>query len=150
MKEKFSKNNIISFLIVLTILLIISYRFTQGYAYFDHYRMFGWGYIEYAKKCFFNDGRIFSGIYILIANLLKIRIQDLHIISNIIGLIIVDVNILYFARILRDKINCNKWCGILLSLITIFNFSCVDNMKFIEFPIISIFIHIFCKKDDIR
>ena len=148
MKERINRN-IGYFIIIYIIILIVCFGFTKGYALIDHYNMFNKGYVRYAIEEFFKDGRIFSGIYILIANLLKVKIQHLYIFSIIIGIGIVVFNILYFKEIIKNQNDSSKnWQWIVLSLITVFNWTCINNMNYIEFPIIalSIFLYMYSAK----
>ena len=148
MKNKIYKN-IIYFITIFIIILIICLEFIKGFALIDHYNMYNKGYIRYATEEFFKDGRIFSGLYILIANLLNIKINHLYIISSILGICVITLNILYFKEILKRKCNSKEdWIWLILSLITVFNWTCVNNMCYIEAPIIalSIFLYIYSAK----
>lgn len=83
----------------------------------------------------------FLGLYILIANIFGIFETNLYQVSIILCILIILINIKYFKNILI-KLNLNKDLNIyliyLLSFITIFNFSYMDNMNFIEMPIIAL------------
>ena len=136
-------------IVILLGMLAISWNFISGYNSYDTHKMYYLGYSEYARNLFFADGRIFSGIYILIAEILNISKQNLYIFSNILGLVIALINIVYLKNILENlSNNINKYLLYILSFITIFNFTYVDNMKFIEFPIItsSIFLYMMAAK----
>lgn len=70
--------------------------------------------------------------------------EDLYHFSIILCIIIVVGNIIYFKKLLlkiSDK-KLNDYLMSILAFITIFNFSYVDNMRFIEMPIIAL--SIFC------
>lgn len=62
--KKYKDYLIATILFIITI--IISWNFIKGFNCYDTYKMYQFGYLEYAKQLFFADGRIFSGIYIYI------------------------------------------------------------------------------------
>ena len=146
--KKYKDYLIATILFIITI--IISYNFIKGFNSYDTYKMYQFGYLEYAKQLFFADGRIFSGFYILTANILNIFQTDLYEISIILCIIIMIANVVYFKRLILKISNkkLNDYLIFLLAFITIFNFTYVDNMRFIEMPIIagSIFLYIIAAK----
>lgn len=147
--KKVIKKNIFFFIIVYVIILLTCIEFTKGFALIDHYNMSNKGYVKYAIEEFFKDGRIFSGVYILVANILNIKIQYLYIFSNLIGIIIVTLNVLYLNEILKKINNLNNEFVLLcISIITIFNWTCVNILHYVEFPIISasIFLYLYSAK----
>ena len=141
--KKINKDYLIS-AVLFIIIIIISWNFIKGFNSYDTYKMYQLGYVKYAKQLFLADGRIFSGFYILIAQLFNILEEDLYHFSIILCIIIVVGNIIYFKKLLlkiSDK-KLNDYLMSILAFITIFNFSYVDNMRFIEMPIIAL--SIFC------
>lgn len=141
--KKINKDYLIS-AVLFIIIIIISWNFIKGFNSYDTYKMYQLGYVKYAKQLFFADGRIFSGFYILIAQLFNILEEGLYHFSIILCIIIVVGNIIYFKKLLlkiSDK-KLNDYLMSILAFITIFNFSYVDNMRFIEMPIIAL--SIFC------
>ena len=142
--KKINRDYLISGILFI-IIIIICWNFVKGYNAYDTYKMYQLGYVEYAKQLFFADGRIFSGFYILIAQLFNIFETDLYHFSIILCDIIIVGNIIYFKNLLvkiSDK-KLNNYLIFILAFITIFNFSFVDNMRFIEMPIISLSIFIY-------
>ena len=127
------------------ITIIITWYFIQGFNSYDTYKMHSMGYVEYAKQLFFADGRIFSGIYILMANFFNIFETDLYRISIILCIPILIANVAYFKNLLTTISNkkLNLYLIYILSFITIFNFTYVDNMRFIEMPIIALSIFLY-------
>lgn len=146
--KKYKDYLIATILFIITI--IISWNFIKGFNSYDTYKMYQFGYLEYAKQLFFADGRIFSGLYILIANMFNIIQTDLYEISIILCIIIMIANVVYFKRLIIkiSKKELNHYLIFVLAFITIFNFTYVDNMRFIEMPIIalSIFLYIVAAK----
>lgn len=146
--KKYKDYLIATILFIITI--IISWNFIKGFNCYDTYKMYQFGYLEYAKQLFFADGRIFSGIYILIANIFNIFQTDLYKISIILCIIIMIANVVYFKRLILKISNkeLNNYLIFILAFITIFNFTYVDNMRFIEMPIIalSIFLYMIAAK----
>ena len=142
--KKINRDYLISGILFI-IIIIICWNFVKGYNAYDTYKMYQLGYVEYAKQLFFADGRIFSGFYILIAQLFNIFETDLYHFSIILCDIIIVGNIIYFKNLLvkiSDK-KLNNYLIFILAFITIFNFSFVDNMRFIEMPIISLSIFMY-------
>lgn len=136
---KIVKENLV-YIPIFIILIATCWHFINGFNTYDTYKMFDLGYETYAKSLFFADGRIFSGIYILIANSFHIFQTDLHKISICICICIVAYTIIYFKNIIikiYDK-QINIYLIYLLSFITIFNFAYLDIMRFIEMPIIAL------------
>ena len=146
--KKYKDYLIATILFIITI--IISWNFIKGFNSYDTYKMYQFGYLEYAKQLFFADGRIFSGLYILIANMFNIIQTDLYKISIILCIIIMIANVVYFKRLIIkiSKKELSHYLIFILAFITIFNFTYVDNMRFIEMPIIalSIFLYIVAAK----
>ena len=146
--KKYKDYLIATILFIITI--IISWNFIKGFNSYDTYKMYQFGYLEYAQQLFFADGRIFSGLYILIANMFNIIQTDLYKISIILCIIIMIANVVYFKRLIIkiSKKELSHYLIFILAFITIFNFTYVDNMRFIEMPIIalSIFLYIVAAK----
>ncbi len=133
------KKEIICFLFLFVFSIILCWNFITGFARFDHFEMLNSGYIEYAKQRFFNDGRIFSGLYILLANLFNINIKFLYVVSTVLGLLIFSFTVFYFKSLVSTiKKNSSPIILLGLSCLTVFNFMCVDILTFIESPIIAI------------
>ena len=75
--KKINKDYLIS-AVLFIIIIIISWNFIKGFNSYDTYKMYQLGYVKYAKQLFLADGRIFSGFYILIAQLFNILEEDLY------------------------------------------------------------------------
>lgn len=141
------------YIFIFIIMIIINYNFIKGFLCYDTYKMFYLGYEKYAHEIFFADGRIFSGCYILIANKLNIFQMDLYRISIILSMLIIEINVIYLSRNILKISNkeLNPYLVFILSFISIFNFTYVDILKFIESPIIalSILFYIMAAKESI-
>lgn len=139
----------ISILFLITVAVTIEYL--VGFNSYDTQKIISMGYLEYAKKLFWADGRIFSGLYICIGKILNIaNPTNLYIFSVVLCIFLIIGNVIYFKRLL-EKISTRKINeGLLyvLSYITIFNFTYSDIMTFIEMPILqlSIFLYMLAAK----
>ena len=144
MKKIINKDYLIS-AILFIIIMVISWNFIKGFNSYDTYKMYQLGYLEYAKQLFFADGRIFSGFYILIANAFNIFEENLYKVSMILCIIIIVANVIYFKNLILKIANkkLNQYLIFVLAFITIFNFTYVDNMRFIEMPIIALSIFLY-------
>lgn len=148
MKKNNKEYLVVAILGIITI--IITWYFIQGFNSYDTYKMHSMGYVEYAKQLFFADGRIFSGIYILMANFFNIFEMDLYRFSIVLCIPILIANVVYFKNLLTTISNkkLNLYLIYILSFITVFNFTYIDNMRFIEMPImaLSIFLYMIAAK----
>ncbi len=137
MKKNIKRLRII--LLILIFSLIVTHNFLYPHYTIDTMEMVNNGYKQYTQSKFFQDGRICSGILLYLIQGVDI---DYAIIGlYIIGIIIMCLTVMYlYGAIKKLKSPKNKIEDviiILISYITIFNFMYVDNLQFIEFPVIA-------------
>mgnify|MGYP004585856097 CR=1 FL=1 len=121
------------------IIIIVTQSYIKGFYSYDTIKIYKMGYMQYAKKLFFADGRVFSGIFLLIGNLLNIQPINLYIISCILQIIILIITMLYFADSISPICkNKKKITLYIISFITIFNFTNVDILQYVETSILQL------------
>lgn len=137
-----NKMNIIIFIIILIITCIIFIPFLIGHYATDTYNIYNLGYKEFAITNSFKDGRIFTGIAVLIAHVtnvpIKISVSIMLfialVISNIIVIIIKNIVEKYKpAKNIKQQIIITS-----MSYITVFNFMYLDNLYFWECGIMAL------------
>lgn len=136
------KNEIILFLILLSIEIFIFKEFIVGHYTTDSYNLIGIGYIEYLKDNFLPGGRVFSAFLYYISFLLNISYERLFVISLILGLIISIVVVMKLEKIcLKTKEISSFWEKLLvltMSYYTVFNVMYLENLYFAETVIMSL------------
>ena len=134
------KKNAIIFVIIFIISIAIFFPLLLGNLIGDDYLISSIGYIDYIKNYSLNDGRIFCTILPIIFNALHIPIFTGKIIALMITLAIASLTVVKLKNII-DKYK--KSNGIkqsilvtLISFATIYNFLFIDEIFYIEAPVI--------------
>lgn len=134
--KKIDKKNIIYFFIIFCFSLIIFIEYLNGHFSADTFNIINIGYKNYAIKNSLLDGRLFMSIIGLIAHKINIPILTYVIVLQILAIFVTCIIILKLKKIILEykKIK-NKWQEIFIILVcyfTIFNFTYLENMYFVE------------------
>ncbi len=136
------KKDIIIFLILLLCSFAIFYKYLAGHFAADTFRIINIGYEEYAINYSLTDGRIFMAIIGLLANMFHIPILTFVIILQILAVIISCISVIVLKNIvIKYKKLDNKFEKIFLIIVcyyTIFNFTYIENMYFVECFVMSL------------
>lgn len=159
-KLKIDKKEILLFTVLFIFAICICFNFIIGYNCYDTYKMAEIGYTSYAKTLFLADGRPISSLYILIANFFRIPVEILYKISIVSGIALSIMMLMHFKKIIevnslnskeKSHTNFQKVLLIILLFCMFFNFTYIDDMIFIEFPIMvfSIWFYILAANESI-
>ncbi len=134
--KKTNKKDTIYFLIIFCFSLIIFIKYLNGHFSADTFNIINIGYKNYAIKYSLLDGRLFMAIIGLIAHKINIPILTYVIVLQILAIFVTCIIIIKLKRIILEykKIE-NKWQEIFIILVcyfTIFNFTYLENMYFVE------------------
>lgn len=136
------KKDIIIFFILLLCSLAIFYKYLTGHFASDTFRIINIGYEEYAINYSLTDGRIFMAIIGLLANTFHIPIVTYIIILQILAIIVSCIIVIVLKNIvIKYKKLDNKFEKIFLIIVcyyTIFNFTYIENMYFVECFVMSL------------
>lgn len=139
MKRK--KDTIIFFTLLLCSLAIF-YKYLTGHFAADTFRIINIGYEEYAINYSLTDGRIFMAIIGLLANMFHIPILTYIIILQILAIIISCISVIVLKNIIiKYKKLDSKFEKLFLIIVcyyTIFNFTYIENMYFVECFVMSL------------
>lgn len=141
MNEQNKKNDIIVFFGLFLFTLIIFSAYLTGHFATDTFRIINIGYKNYAINYSFLDGRIFMGIIGLLANNAQIPIMSYVIILQILSIIVSCIVVMTLKNIILEYKKINNKIGyfllILICYYTIFNFTYIENMYFVECLVMS-------------
>lgn len=134
--KKINKKDIIYFLIIFCFSLIIFKEYLNGHFSADTFNIINIGYKDYAIKYSLLDGRLFMAIIGLIAHKINIPILTYVIVLQILAIFVTCIIIIKLKNIILEykKIK-NKWQELFIILVcyfTIFNFTYLENMYFVE------------------
>jgi len=136
------KIDIIVFFTLLLYSLAIFYNYLTGHFAADTFRIVNIGYEEYAINYSLTDGRIFMALIGLLANISNIPIVAYTIILEILAIIISCVSVIVLKNIvIKYKKIDSKFEKIFLIIVcyyTIFNFTYIENMYFVECFVMSL------------
>lgn len=131
-----------TFLILFCISAIIYIPFLIGHYATDTYNIAYVGYTKYLTNWYLNDGRLFSALILFISNILRLPVQAVNIISLLGAICINTITILtIYKQLNKYKEIKNKPAKIILLTIiyiTIWNFTYVENMYFLESSIMAL------------
>lgn len=147
-----NKKDIIIYLILVLIVSIMCYPYLTMHYSTDDYTIIGDGYNKYGIETFLNAGRIFSsGITLLAGSLdlpINIFVQSLFYIGILISCLCV-MEIRKCIIKIKPESNIKETILIIaISFCTIFNFMYLENMYFVEIPIMAMGILLFIKSSE--
>ncbi len=139
---KQNKKNIITITITLIITFIMFIPLLVGHYATDTYNIYNLGYKEFVKTNSFPDGRIFTAIALMLANMVNMQVQTCSSIMLIGAIIISNIAVIILKNIIESyKPSKNVKQQILvttISYISIFNFMYLDNLYFLESGIMAL------------
>jgi len=145
MKKTNQRIKILMLIFILSVFVYIN--FVTGYFSGDSVKIFNMGYKEYATNYSLYDGRIFMYLILNVAQALNLNVKTFYIILLILSLFVSSISALMLYEIINNfKTETTKKNKILLMLLCycyIFNFTYIDNMRFVECIIMSISILLF-------
>ena len=134
MKRKYK----VLIVLISIIISLISYFFIlDGYYSIDLERITDQGYFSYAiKDAYIRDGRLFLALIFLFVAFINPSLKILYIISLILAIIILSFAVLEIYKIMEhykeSKTKKDKIIKFIISYITIFTFTQIDAMQFVE------------------
>ena len=72
---KINKKTIIIYIIILCVSLIMCWNYVRMHWANDTYAIYDWGYYEYGTKIFLKNGRPFSCLLLIIAEIFNLKIE---------------------------------------------------------------------------
>lgn len=148
-KNNLKKEKLIIFVALLGISFLIFIPWLKGHYSLDDYTIASQGYDEYANYWSLKDGRLFQFLWLKFASLIRMPVNVFINLNIVLGIIISNISvILIYNTVLKKRRNIkvvSKILLILVSYITIFNFTFIDCMYYVESTVmaISIFLCIF-------
>lgn len=146
-KSRNDKENLIIFIVLLGISFLIFIPWLKGHYSLDDYTIESQGYDIYANYWSLKDGRAIQFLWLKFASLIKMPVNIFINLNVILAIIISDLSvILIYNTVLKQKNDLkliNKLFLILISYITIFNFTFIDCMYYVESTVMAISI-LFC------
>lgn len=131
-----NKKQLIIFVITFIITCIIFIPFLTGHYATDSYNIANIGYKEYAIKWSLKDGRILMCLIGLIASKINISIEVFIFITLFIALIISNITVVFLINVVKrykkPQNIIQEIILIVISYVTIFNFTYLENMYFAE------------------
>lgn len=142
MKLKREKKKVLEFLIILILTLIICNGFLRMHYTTDTYKITDEGYINYAIKWSFKDGRPIMFMLLIICEFIKIPIEVTNFIFTLTGIIISCIATIIIKNIILGLKSTNnkknELLVLVLSYLVIFNFMYIEAIYFLEIIIISL------------
>lgn len=136
----FKKYKEIIIIFIFTMIIFLPYCTTHFTT--DTYRIIEKGYLQYGLEQSFLDGRLFTFIMLAISEYLNISIKILIPISTTLSIIILTYAVKKISDIIlsykKTDNKITKLMVILISYYTIFNFSIIENLEYIENVIMSL------------
>ncbi len=133
---KINKKTIIIYIIILCVSLIMCWDYVRMHWANDTYAIYDWGYYEYGTKIFLKNGRPFSCLLLIIAEIFNLKIEILVKISTILGICISSASVMLIRKIICNfkppKNNLDEFKIIVISYCTIYNFMYIDILYFAE------------------
>lgn len=145
--KKIKKEDIITFLIILSITCIIFFPFLIGHYATDTYHIYDIGYEKYAITYSLNDGRIFMAVIGYIASKINLKIELFVIVTLFLALIVSCIAVIILKKYIeehrRSDNSFKKVLTTLLAYVTIFNFMYIENLYFVESFVMAISLLLF-------
>ena len=134
------KREIWIFLIVFILSLITCMAFLQPHYTHDTYLIKYMGYTEYAFKYFIPEGRPITGLFVMIADLLNIRIEILGVVSFVVAIAFLSLSVVILYKIIMKskRTILNQAITVLISSLIIFNYLSIEHIYFLESSIMSL------------
>lgn len=134
------KREIWIFLIVFILSLITCMAFLQPHYTHDTYLIKYMGYTEYAFKYFIPEGRPITGLLVMIADLLNIRIEILGVVSFVVAIAFLSLSVVILYKIIMKskRTILNQAITVLISSLIIFNYLSIEHIYFLESSIMSL------------
>lgn len=130
------KKQLIIFVITFIITCIIFIPFLTGHYATDSYNIANIGYEEYAIKWSLKDGRILMCLIGLMASKINMSIEIFIFITLFIALIISNITVIFLINVVKKYKKpqniIQEITLIVISYVTIFNFTYLENMYFAE------------------
>lgn len=147
---KTHKRDIAIFFFVFIVSLIMCSAFLRPHYTHETYKIINIGYKDYSDLYFLKEGRPFTAMLTMIADLINLKIEIYILLSFISALIFLSLSVVSVYNIFKYKTN-NKilnFIFVLVSFITIFNYLALEHVYFIECSIMSlgIFLSVQCAK----
>ncbi len=140
-KIKKIKKECLIFCGIFTITLIIFHTYLSEHFSSDTFEIMHLGYKTYINAYFLSDGRLFSCLLLYLADILKLSVNNLVLLSTILSLAISTISVLYLKNIIlkyKKSDSKNELIAILISYCIVFNFMYIENLHFAEAVIMSI------------
>lgn len=145
--KNIKKEDIIPFLITLSITCIIFFPFLTGHYATDTYHIYDIGYEKYAITYSLNDGRIFMAVIGYIASKINLKIELFVIATLFLALIVSCIAVIVLKKYIEEHRKPDnlfkKILTTLLAYITIFNFMYIENLYFVESFVMAISLLLF-------
>ena len=130
------KENLLTFLIILLVSVILCFNFIRFHTVPDTYNVLVKK--DYNSKTFFIDGRLVTGVYLYIGNLLNIPVTVLTVISAMFGIIFLSLSVHILYKVISDKKDDTiiKIIKLLGSYLFVFNPLSIEHFAYVESGII--------------
>lgn len=140
--KKINKKNIIFFCITILLAVITYWKFIEVHYSTDMYRIIDMGYKNYIINFHFTDGRLFTGLYLLLGDLLNLKPEIYKSIVTVIAIIINSISVMKLKSIIiKYKKAKNFYIEFIIFLIAyciVFNFIQVELLYYIDSAAMSI------------
>ena len=150
---KLNKKEVIEYIVLVAITCVIFFPFLQGHFATDTYNIANDGYKAYAMKFSLPDGRPFMVLLAFLADFLHVNIKVYVLFSLVVAILVSCFAILKLKNIVQKykepKNIFSEITLILISYVTMFNFTYIENMYFVECIAMSISILLFMISADI-
>ena len=150
---KLNKKEVIEYIVLVAITCVIFFPFLQGHFATDTYNIANDGYKAYAMKFSLPDGRPFMALLGFLADFLHVNIKVYVLFSLVVAILVSCFTILKLKNIVQKykepKNVFSEITLILISYVTMFNFTYIENMYFVECIAMSISILLFMISADI-
>lgn len=136
------KRSVILFTIVFLFAIIIFSQYLIGHYATDTYNIANVGYENYAIKWSLKDGRMFMFLIVMLANIMKMKIDVFVFITLLGALAVSSATVVVLKNIIsqykKEQSNVEEILLIAISYVTIFNFMYIENLYFVESIIMAI------------
>ena len=150
---KLNKKEVIEYIVLVAITCVIFFPFLQGHFATDTYNIANDGYKAYAMKFSLPDGRPFMALLGFLADFLHVNIKVYVLFSLVVAILVSCFTILKLKNIVQKykepKNVFSEITLILISYVTMFNFTYIENIYFVECIAMSISILLFMISADI-
>lgn len=131
-----NKKNIMFFCIAILLAVITYWQFIKIHYSTDIYRVIDIGYKDYVRTFSFTDGRLFTGIYLLLGDLLSLKPEMYKAFVTIIAIVINSISVMKLkSSIIKYKKAKNFYIEFIIFLISyciVFNFMQIEFLYYIE------------------